>query len=82
MKGPGYTVADLVYWMGFILTTGAVNLGLMVILPDWHPLIRLLISIGCGIVAGMAALYVYAAIKNPPRPPQDDRPEDRPPDRR
>ena len=81
MKGPGYTVADLVYWMGFMLTTGAVSLGLRAIVPEWHYILRLLLSIGCGIVAGMGALYVYSALKNPPRPPREDRPEDRPPDR-
>jgi hypothetical protein len=58
VKGPGYTVNDLVYWGGFILTTAAVHLTLMAT-TEWHRLVILLISAACGFVVGTAAELLF-----------------------
>jgi hypothetical protein len=69
--GPGYTVKDLVYWTGLI---GGISVTYLALKDtEMHRFLKLLISLGVGVAAGVVAEYAYRVL-TAPRPPRDDGP--------
>ncbi len=75
-SGPGYTVHDLVYWGAFMAATAVTYLACQA--AELHRLVALLIALGAGIAAGVAADYLYRRAQKPP-PPREEPPSG-PPD--
>ena len=64
MRAPDYTVADLVYWTGFIGACSVTVLALQLV--DVHHLIRLACGVVAGVAAGAGATALYRASRRPP----------------
>jgi hypothetical protein len=75
-KGPGYTVADLVYWSGFI---GGALIGYAVLFHAFevHRLVQLLGMLACGVACGFLCETLYRRLRKGPRNGDDSGP--RPP---
>lgn len=71
-SGPGYTVADLVFYSGLIGGMAVTFTTLQGMEVDLHHIFKLLISLGVGIVLGGGALMLYERNKRKPKWPPDD----------
>jgi hypothetical protein len=71
-KGPGYTVADLVFYTGLIGGIVATYGVLQAMEVEIHDIFKLLIGLGVGVVLGGGALMLYERAKQKPKWPPDD----------
>jgi hypothetical protein len=65
-RGPGYTIADLVFYSGLFAGIIVTYLSLNAAEVELHQIVKLLIglAIGCGV--GWVCLKIYEASRKPP----------------
>jgi hypothetical protein len=71
-QGPGYTVSDLVYWMGLMLGASAAYVVFFHVF-EWqmNGILRLILVLGVGVGCGFVCDLIYRnATRN--RPPRND----------
>ncbi|MGE3806612.1 MAG: hypothetical protein AB7K24_18245 [Gemmataceae bacterium] len=72
MKGPDYTVEDLIYYMG--LFGGIIVTYLVMEQMGVHPLLRLIVGLVVGVGLGWVCLRIYTNAISPPRQDPDSPP--------
>lgn len=70
MKGPGYTVDDLIYYLGLF---GGIIVTYQVLAQfDVMPIIRLIAGLVVGVGLGFVSLSIYKSLNAPPPQDPDD----------
>jgi hypothetical protein len=70
MKGPDYTIHDLLFWGG-VIAGAAVSYPFTSQL-EIHPLLRGLLSLGIGWVVGFTADRIYTTAVSKPKSPEEE----------